>query len=96
METTVRLDPEVAAEAEHLRRKHNIGLGEASNELARAGSTQKEQPSRLQQRTANIGLKADITNIAEALEMLDEYDASDAEWSSTRMFCFAPMVRQSK
>ena len=33
----MRLDPEVAAAAEHLRRKHHIGLGEAVNELARAG-----------------------------------------------------------
>lgn len=31
----VRLDPEVAAAAEHLRRKRRIGLGEAVNELAR-------------------------------------------------------------
>ena len=37
MRTTVRLDPEVAAAAERLRRERNIGLGEAVNELARAG-----------------------------------------------------------
>ena len=46
MRTTVRLDPEVAAAAEHLRRKHHIGLGEAVNELARAGLAQKKTPAR--------------------------------------------------
>ena len=41
----VRLDPEVAAAAEHLRRKHRIGLGEAVNELARTGLAQKKTPA---------------------------------------------------
>ena len=35
--TTVRLDLEADAAAEHLRRECHIGLGEAVNELARAG-----------------------------------------------------------
>lgn len=41
----MRLDPEVAAAAEHLRRKHHIGLGEAVNELARTGLAQKKTPA---------------------------------------------------
>ncbi|WP_198009137.1 hypothetical protein [Actinomyces sp. oral taxon 849] len=45
MRTTMRLDPEVAAAAKHLRRKHHIGLGEAVNELARAGLAQKKTPA---------------------------------------------------
>lgn len=77
MRTTVRLDPEVAAEAERLRRERNIGLGEAVNELARAGLVQRKQPDCFQQRTASIGLKIDITNIAETLELLDQYDAEE-------------------
>lgn len=36
MRVTIRLDPEVAA-AERLRRERGMGLGEAVNELARAG-----------------------------------------------------------
>lgn len=40
----VRLDPEVAAAAEHLRRKRRIGLGKAVNELARAGWPGSRRP----------------------------------------------------
>ncbi|MFT3874918.1 MAG: CopG family transcriptional regulator [Propioniciclava sp.] len=78
MRTTVRLDPEVAAAAERLRRERHIGLGEAVNELARAGLAQKQTPARFQQRTATVGLKVDVTNIADTLELLDQYDAEDA------------------
>ncbi|MBP8881863.1 MAG: CopG family transcriptional regulator [Dermatophilaceae bacterium] len=78
MRTTVRLDPEVAAAAERLRRERNIGLGEAVNQLARAGLARKEGATRFRQRTANVGLKVDVTNIAETLELLDHYDAEDA------------------
>ena len=72
MRTTLRLDPEVAAAAERLRRERHIGLGEAVNELARAGLTQKRQ------RTAGVGLRVDATDIAGTLELLDQYDAGDA------------------
>lgn len=75
MRTTVRLDPEVAAAAEHLRRKHHIGLGEALNELARAGLDRTRKPARFRQRTAGVGLKVDVTDVAETLELLDQYDA---------------------
>lgn len=77
MRTTVRLDPEVAAAAERLRRERHIGLGEAVNELARAGLRQKPKPTRFQQRTASVGLKVDVINIADTLELLDQYDAED-------------------
>lgn len=68
---------EVAVAAEHLRRKHHIGLGEAVNELARAGLAQKKMPTRFRQRTANVGLKVDVTDIASTLELLDQSDAED-------------------
>ncbi len=78
MRTTVRLDPEVAAAAERLRRERHIGLGEAVNELARAGLAHKQKPSRFEQRTASVGLKVDVTDIADTLELLDHYDAEGA------------------
>lgn len=71
----MRLDPEVAAAAERLRQERHIGLGEAVNELARAGLTRGQQTTRFRQRTASVGLKLDVTNIADALEQLDAYDA---------------------
>lgn len=78
MRTTIRLDPEVAAAAERLRRERHIGLGEAINELARAGLTRKQEVTRFRQRSASIGLKIDVTDIADTLELLDQYDAEDA------------------
>lgn len=73
MRTTVRLDDDVAAAAEQLRRQRHIGLGEAVNELARAGlraqSTRPRRPYR--QRTHRLGLRIDVSNVAEALEQLD-------------------------
>lgn len=78
MRTTIRLDPEVLAAAERLQRERHIGLGEAVNELARAGLSREQRPTRFRQQTANIGLKIDVTNVADALELLDQYDAEDA------------------
>lgn len=70
----MRLDPEVAAAAERLQRERHIGLGEAVNELARAGLERGQRTTRFRQRTANVGLKIDVTNVADALEQLDAYD----------------------
>lgn len=74
----MRLDPEVAAAAERLRQERHIGLGEAVNELAREGLARgREASARFQQRTASVGLRLDVTNVAEALELLDSLDAED-------------------
>lgn len=77
MRTTLRLDPEVAAAAERLRRERHIGLGEAVNELARVGLARGKKPARFRQRTANVGLKIDVTDVADALELLDQYDVEE-------------------
>lgn len=72
MRTTIRLDDDVAAAAQRLSRAEHISLGEAVNRLARAGL--RPGPSRRQvyrQRTANLGLRVDVSNVAEALELLD-------------------------
>ncbi|MBB2893685.1 CopG family transcriptional regulator [Flexivirga oryzae] len=77
MRTTVRLDPEVHAAAERLRRERGIGLGEAVNELARAGlDRQGVEQTPFVQRTAPLGARIDISNIADVLELLDETEES--------------------
>lgn len=58
--------------------ERHIGLGEAVNELARAGLERGRRASRFRQQTASIGLKIDATSVADALELLDQYDAEDA------------------
>lgn len=72
MRTTVSLDDDVAAAVERLRRDRSMGLSEAVNELARAGLTVKQRAKAFRQRTARLGLKLDVTNVAEALELLDD------------------------
>lgn len=71
MRTTVNLDDDVAAAAEELRRQRRIGLSEAVNELARAGMRQRPRRTPFRQRTRPLGLQIDVSNVAEALELLD-------------------------
>lgn len=74
MRTTVRLDDDVAAAADLLRSERNIGLSEAVNQLARAGLQTRPPSQRFRQRTQHVGLRLDISNVAEVLELLDEDD----------------------
>jgi hypothetical protein len=75
MRTTVNLDPDVAAAAARLRVERNIGLSEAVNELARAGLRTRPEPRPFRQRTYGLGLRVDVSNIAETLELLDTEDS---------------------
>jgi len=72
MRTTIRLDDDVAAAAQRLSREAHIGLGEAVNRLARAGLRGGASRRRtFRQRTAEVGLRVDVSNVADALELLD-------------------------
>lgn len=72
MRTTLNLDDDVVAGAERLRREEHVGLGEAVNRLARAGlRVRGRQAGPFHQRTARLGLRVDVSNVAEALEILD-------------------------
>ena len=76
MRTTVRLDPEVAAAAQRLSQERHIGLGEAVNQLARAGlASRRGSSATFRQRTASVGLRIDGGNIPDVLELLDQFDA---------------------
>ena len=71
MRTTITLDADVAAAVERLRRKRGIGLSEAVNELVRSGLRERAPRSRFQQKTRDLGLRVDVRNVAEALELLE-------------------------
>jgi len=71
MRTTVDLDDDVAAAIDQLRRGGSVGLSEAVNQLIRAGLLQAPRPHRFRQRSAPLGLRIDVSNVAEALETLD-------------------------
>lgn len=70
--TTVVIDSDVAAEIERLRRQ-GLGISEALNLLARRGiAAQASAPGpRYRHRTAPVGLKVDVSNVAEVLDLLD-------------------------
>jgi hypothetical protein len=71
MRTTVNLEDDVTMAIEQLRREQGLGVSEALNRLVRAGLRQKPRRAPFRQRTASIGLKVDVTNVAEGLEQLD-------------------------
>lgn len=74
MRTTINLDRDVAAAAERLRRERHVGLSEAVNELARAGMHRDHTRRAFEQRVQHLGLRVDVSNVAEALEVLDGPD----------------------
>jgi hypothetical protein len=71
MRTTVVLDDDVAAAVQRLRAERSLGLSEALNELVRAGLIAWSPRQTFVQKTARLGLRLDVTNVAEALEQLD-------------------------
>lgn len=73
MRTTVVIDSDVAGEIERLRRE-GLGLSEALNLLARRGMAKSatSKTVKYQHRTSKIGLKVDVTNVADVLDLLDD------------------------
>jgi hypothetical protein len=67
----VRLDADVAAAVAELRRQRSLGLSEAVNQLARQGLRSKPAPVKFQQRSLKLGLRLDVSNVAETLDLLD-------------------------
>jgi hypothetical protein len=71
MRTTVDLDDDVAAAVQRLRRDRRMGLSEAVNHLARTGLTVPPDRRPFRQRSVRLGVRLDVSNVAEALEQLD-------------------------
>lgn len=71
MRTTIILDRDVAQAVRRLRRQRGLGLSEAVNELIRSGLRAKAPKATFRQRVHGLGLKIDVRNVAEALDLLD-------------------------
>jgi len=71
MRTTVTLDDDVVVAVERLRRQRSLGLSEAINEMVRAGLAVRRERRPFRQRSRSIGLRVDVTNVADALEVLE-------------------------
>ncbi|HUC38075.1 MAG TPA: ribbon-helix-helix protein, CopG family [Acidimicrobiales bacterium] len=74
MRTTVEFDPDTAKAIEKLRRDRGIGVSEAVNELVRRGLLPHAPARPFRQRTRRLGLRIDVSNVAEALETLEGSD----------------------
>ena len=71
MRTTVVLDDDVARAVEQLRHERSAGLSEVVNDLIRAGLTSRRPPTKFRQRSEPVGLRIDVDNVAEALDLLE-------------------------
>lgn len=75
MRTTIRLDDDVLAAASTLQRERHLSVSEAVNTLARAGMPRVSASSpRFRQRTAELGITVDVSNIGETLDLLEGAD----------------------
>lgn len=72
MRTTFTLDDDVVAEVERLRREEGIGISEAVNRLIRQGLASPRPRRRYEHRSADVGLRVDVTDIGAVLDLLDE------------------------
>lgn len=70
MRTTVNLDPDVAAAVEDVREAEDLGMSEAINALIRRALVGRPQRRPFVPKTYDLGLRIDIDNVAEALELL--------------------------
>ena len=71
MRTTVEFDDDVEAAIERLRRSEGLGVSAAVNELIRRGLLPRDEPAPFRQRTRALGLKIDVSNVADALDVLE-------------------------
>jgi hypothetical protein len=72
MRTTFTLDDDVVAAVEELRRNEGLGISEAVNRLIRAGMVAPAKRARYRHRASDLGLKVDVSNIGEVLDLLDQ------------------------
>lgn len=72
MRTTITLDEDTAAAVDRIRHERHRGLSEVVNDLIRAGlRDQRPRQTTFAQRTHDLGLKIDVSNVAEAIELLE-------------------------
>lgn len=71
MRTTVEFQDDIARAIDDLRRERGIGVSEAVNILIRQGLLPRERPAPFRQRTRRLGIRIDVSNVADALEVLE-------------------------
>lgn len=74
MRTTVELDSDTGQAVQALRREGR-GVSEAVNELIRQGLLAQSQQRPFVPRTSHVGIRIDVSNVADALDILEGPDA---------------------
>ena len=74
MRTTITFDDEVAAAVEKVRQERGVGVSEAVNDLIRVGLASRPRAHAFRQRSAALGIRIDVSNVVEALDLLDADD----------------------
>lgn len=75
MRTTVELDSDTAQAVQALRREHGRGMSDAVNELIRRGLLAEPRQKPFEPRTRHLGIRVDISNVADALDLLEGPEA---------------------
>ena len=71
MRTTVEFDADATRAIERLRREEGLGVSEAVNRLIREGLLPRNEAPPFRQPVRPLGLTLDVSNVAEALEVLE-------------------------
>lgn len=72
MRTTLTLDDDVYAAVNRLRRETDRGVSEIVNDLIRSSLHERGgRRDEFVQATDDLGIRVDVTNIGEALDLLD-------------------------
>ena len=71
MRTTVEFEPDTAKAIEQFRRDHGAGVSEAVNALIRRGMVAAPANRRFEPIRRDLGLTIDVSNVADALDVLE-------------------------
>ena len=75
MRTTIEFEDDIAQALSRMRHESGMGVSEAANFLIRRGLSAPDRTERFVQRTRPLGVRIDISNVAEALELIEGPDA---------------------
>lgn len=75
MRTTIEFADDTAKAIQRLRLEEGRGISDAVNELIRRGLNTPAPSEPFIQRTTTLGLKMDVSNIGELLDVLEGPDA---------------------
>lgn len=76
MRTTINLAPDVQAIVERVRRERGLSMSDAVNSIVRERAMGPHGAPSAPPTLRPLGLRVDVANVADALDLLDDLDAS--------------------